>query len=260
MDAAVTPSLNGKSLKTMIDHPSSPKPSRKLQLPQEEVHVWRAALDVDPLTLAELTQSLSPDEQDRAAKFHFAAHANRFRAARGILRRILASYLLISPEEISFSQNDFGKPALSPSGRESDVRFNVAHSQGLALYAFAREREVGVDIEQVNPQQVDLHVAESFFSAREAAEISAAPVDLRPEKFFRCWTRKEAYAKALGMGLSIDLRSFSVPLDPRLYTPMAVGDDAEPKLWWLAALAPAEGYVGAIVTENPVVPLKLWQW
>lgn len=244
---------------TTMDSPSWLKPSTPPRLSSGEVHIWRAALDVDPPTIVELEKTLSSDELDRAREFHFPVHANRFKTARGILRKILASYFPKAKHEISFSQNDCGKPFLAADFPGGGLRFNASHSQGVALYAFALGREVGIDLEYVRPENIDLHLAKRFFSTKEIAEINAASENLRTEKFFHCWTRKEAYAKARGMGLSLPLSSFSVPLDPCLYTPMLI-DGAEATSWWVAALAPCEGYVGAIVTECPFVALKLWQW
>jgi len=242
-----------------MDSPAWLKPSSPLSLSPGEVHVWRAALDVAPATMVALEKTLSSNELERAREFHFPVHANRFKTARGILRNILASYFPKADHEISFSQNDYGKPFVAAEFPAGGLRFNASHSQGLALYALALGREVGIDLEYVRPEKIDLHLAKRFFSTKEIAEINASSETLRTEKFFRCWTRKEAYTKARGIGLGLPLSSFSVPLDPCLYTPTLI-HSAEATSWWVAGLAPCEGYVGAIVTECPFVDLKLWQW
>jgi len=231
-------------------------------LPPGEVQVWRAALDIDPQTLERLRATLAAEEQARAERFHSPLGRARFAAGRGILRALLARYLGVKAGDLRFCTNAHGKPALDPGSGTADLRFNLSHSQGLALFAFALRREVGVDLEFVRPSLRDDRLAERFFSPQEVAALRALPPDAQTEAFFHCWTRKEAYIKARGEGLSINLASFAVSLAPDALTslPITAIDDPEAGRWSLRALNPGGGCVGAIAAEGADWSLSLWQW
>ncbi|HXW13581.1 MAG TPA: 4'-phosphopantetheinyl transferase superfamily protein [Terriglobia bacterium] len=233
-----------------------------LTLPCGEVQVWRACLDVDAEVLERWRETLSAEEQARARRFHSPADRDRYTAGRGILRALLARYLGTSAGDFRFCLNAHGKPGLAPGDGNADLRFNVSHSHGLALFAFTWGREVGVDLELVWPTLRDDLLAERFFSAQEVAALRALPEGAGKEAFFHCWTRKEAYIKARGAGLSINLASFAVSLipDPVGHLPITGNDGAEGGRWWLRALAPGGGYVGAVAAEGEDWPLTLWQW
>jgi 4'-phosphopantetheinyl transferase len=183
-------------------------------------------------------------------------------AGRGILREILARYLGTPSSDFRFCQNAHGKPALSPGSGLVDLRFNISHSHGLALFAFTLGREVGVDVEYILPSRSEGRLAERFFSPREVVALRSLPDSAQPEAFFHCWTRKEAYIKARGGGLSISLASFTVPIDSNLCThlPITAHDGPEAGRWWLRPLAPGEGFVGAVAVEGADWSLGLWQW
>ena len=121
---------------------------------------------------------------------------------------------LREPESISLEYNPWGKPALAAGFADSDIRFNLSHSHGVAAYAIARGREVGVDVEMLRPDFASGGIAERFFSRTEIESLRSLPREHQTRAFFVCWTRKEAYVKALGCGLSIDLGSFDVSLRP----------------------------------------------
>jgi 4'-phosphopantetheinyl transferase len=232
-------------------------PSHAVVLPDDEVHVWRADLSLDSAAIARLVATLSPDERARAARFHFERDRRRFTAARGVLRQILAGYLGQDPALIEFNYSPSGKPSL-----DSDVRFNMSHSHELALYAIARRKEVGVDVERIRPQVAEEQIAERFFSPREAATLRALPANVQAEAFFNCWTRKEAYIKARGEGLGIPLDSFDVSLAPgEPAAILAVRNEPQEMLRWsIESLAPAPGYVSAVVAEGHHWRLRLWRW
>jgi 4'-phosphopantetheinyl transferase len=238
---------------------TAPEP---VMLPPGEVHVWRADLDVGAAALPGLRATLSADEQARAERFHSPVDGARYTAARGILRALLARYLRTPADDLRFCTNAHGKPALIPGNGTQDLRFNLSHSHGLALLAFAFDREVGVDLEYVRPSRTDDGVAERFFSAEEVAALRALPESAQTEAFFHCWTRKEAYIKARGGGLSIDLTRFTVSLAPTPMTnlPITAHDGHEASGWSLRALAPADGYVAAVAAEGADWSLALWQW
>jgi 4'-phosphopantetheinyl transferase len=222
-----------------------------------EVHVWCAALDTEPEELSRLEQALAPDERARATQFHFAKDRKRFVARRGLLREILAHYLGRRPGQLRFACGLHGKPRLLHGPGPHEVHFNLAHSQDLALYVFAREREVGIDVERINPDLVDQQVAELFFSRRESSALRALPASLRVEAFFNCWTRKEAYVKARGEGLLASLSSFDVSLTPGEPAEVLSGGDGQ---WLMYALTPELGYTAAVVVEGHDSNLRLRKW
>jgi 4'-phosphopantetheinyl transferase len=233
-----------------------------LALPPDEIHVWRANLDVDAAALGHLRQTLSADERARAERFHSSRHRDRYTAGRGILRELLSRYLQTPPEEFVFTLNDHGKPALAPGGGNVDLRFNLSHSHDQALFAFRLGHEVGVDVERVRSAGNELRLAARFFSPQEVAALRAIPASSQPEAFFHCWARKEAYIKARGAGLGINLASFSVSFasDIGAHLPITGHDDSAAEHWWLRALSPGDGYAGAVCAEGTDWRLKLWQW
>jgi 4'-phosphopantetheinyl transferase len=174
----------------------------------------------------------------------------------------LARYLGIPAGDLSFCLNAHGKPALVPGSGAGDLRFNLSHSHGLALFAFAFRREVGVDLEYVHSFPNRDRVADRFFSAQEVTALRELPQSTQTEAFFQCWTRKEAYIKARGGGLSISLASFAVPLAPYQLTslPIIGHDYSDADRWSLRALAPADGYVAAVAAEGMDWSLSLFQW
>lgn len=181
----------------------------------DEVHVWRADLDIGPGALLRLRETLSADERARAERFYSPVERARYIAGRGILRALLARYLRTPAGDLRVCCNAHGKPALLPGSGAEDWRFNLSHSDRLALFAFALRRQVGVDLEYVRPSPADDRLAERIFSAQEVSALRALPERAQTEAFFHCWTRKEAYIKARGGGLSIGLSSFAVSLAPR---------------------------------------------
>jgi 4'-phosphopantetheinyl transferase len=237
-------------------------PAAPVSLPLDTVHVWRADLDVAPETLRSLQDTLSTDEQVRAAKFCASIDRNRYAAGRGILRALLAQYLGTPAGTLQFCLNPHGKPSLMPAGEIQSLRFNVSHSRGLALFAFAFRRDVGVDVEYLRAFDRMDRLAEQYFSAQEITALRALPISDRIEAFFRCWTRKEAYIKARGRGLSISLASFTVSLAPEELSnlPITSEEDPEAGRWSVRGLNAGSGYAGAVVAEGADWSPVLWQW
>lgn len=239
----------------------SPPPT-PLVLEVDEVHVWRADLDVAPGVVAALYRTLAADERERAERFHFPIHRARSIVARGLLRAIIARYLDREPGTIAFQYNAFGKPALADGHDTGGIRFNVSHADGIALFALTRRREVGVDIERVRADMVGERIAEHFFSPREVAALRALDPALQHDAFFTCWTRKEAYVKARGGGLSIALDQFDVSLAPGEPAAILASREAGEarRRWSLHYLTPGPGSVGAVAVEGGGVTLACWQW
>jgi 4'-phosphopantetheinyl transferase len=229
-------------------------------LPADLVRVWRVHLDGVPARFDRLEKLLSPDEVDRARRFQFERDRRRFTVARGALRTILGGYLQLNPMSIVFDYGPQGKPFLAPA--TSFIRFNVAHSGELALIAVSRERELGVDVEFVRSLTGAEQIADGFFSPREAAVFRSLPRDLVETAFFACWTRKEAYIKARGGGLSIPLDRFDVSLEPgKPAALLEVRDDPiEASRWSMVELQPASGYAGALVVQGEGWNLSYCDW
>lgn len=220
-------------------------------LRENDIHVWIAGLSQSSQSVQGLAKILSPDERSRANRFHLKRDRNRFIVARGILRRILGKYLRIPPQHMEFSYGDYGKPYLPTDLNSPSIHFNVSHSGLVGVFAFARTREIGVDIEWIrNLNDMD-EIADRFFSERESAVFQALPDHKKSEGFFNCWTRKEAFIKALGNGLSYELDKFDVSLTPgepaRLLS--VGGSTNEASRWLMYESEPVAGYATAIATQ-----------
>jgi 4'-phosphopantetheinyl transferase len=213
----------------------------------DDIHVWHAALDREEDFLRRVEATLSLEEKARADRFHFANDRNRFVAARGLLRELLGRYLQQAPAALEFSYGRHGKPALSGKEASSGLCFNLSHSAGLAVYAIAKERNLGIDVEHVRPDSAGDDIAQRYFSAREVSDLRTLPPEERVAGFFHCWTRKEAYLKATGMGLQIPLDSFSVSVLPANPAQFLGGVEAR---WHMDAYHPAEGFVAAVVYDG----------
>ena len=178
-----------------------------------EIHVWFASLDAPPIARAELVAHLSADERFRAERYGHEQVRERFMIGRGLLRQLLALRLACPPDQVHFGYATHGKPhVLEPAG--TGLTFNLAHSGQAAVFALADGREVGVDIEQVNPARATDDLAERFFSHRERNALRSLAPSERVPAFFRCWARKEAFIKAIGDGLTFPLDGFDVSLHP----------------------------------------------
>ena len=213
-----------------------------------------AALDMAPDIVHRLSLLLSEDERQRAGRFAFERDWRRYIVARGRLRQLLAERLGIAPHAVEFAYGRRGRPALAPA-LDRGLCFNVAHSGEIALYVFARHRAVGVDVEAVRGLPDADAIAARFFSRREYEDYSALAPVYRRRAFFSCWTRKEAYIKALGDGLYHPLDAFDVTLAPGEPARIRRVADAPGETcgWEIESFVPAPGYVAAVVVENPSI-------
>lgn len=195
---------------------------------------------------------LSPDEQTRAARFHFARDRQRFAATRALLRIVLGGYVDLEPTKLVFSYSDKGKPFLNSQGTEDAVEFNISHSGEIALLAVARGRAVGVDVEQIRENLDPLAIARRYFSPYEQSQLEALEQRDHYAGFFRCWTRKEAYIKARGDGLSLALDSFDVSLQPADQDALLAcrAADTDIKTWLLREVTVGEGYTAALCVQG----------
>ena len=237
-------------------------PIPDMELPPDAVHVWRTATEVPESRVAALHGLLAPDERARADRFIFEADRRRYIVARGVLRTLLGRYLRVEPATLVFRYGAHDKPSLAETPGGRDVRFNLSHSYGWALHAFAVGREVGVDVERIRPETDITGVAEYSFSPAEVASLRSVPEGQRREAFFNCWTRKEAFIKAHGEGISLGLSRFDVTLRPG--EPAALlrfdQDPAEAARWSMRALDAGAGYKAALAVEGEGWDLKCWHY
>jgi 4'-phosphopantetheinyl transferase len=226
----------------------------------DEVHVWRFSIEPPPGRLLELERSLSADELERAARYHFEQGRAHFVAARGSLRAILARYLQVDADCLGFRYSAYGKPELSGAYAGSEIRFSLSHSGQMGLLAVGRGRSLGVDIERIRMEVDDAGIARRFFSPAEVAGLSALPDSMRKQAFFNCWTRKEACIKAWGEGLSRPLDQFDVsvaPNEPARLTGTRP-DPGEAAHWSLRHLDPGPGYAAALAVRGVLGKLICW--
>jgi 4'-phosphopantetheinyl transferase len=241
--------------------PAWSSPPDQLALEATDVHVWLVSLNQPMATVTRFRQHLSPDELARAERFRFEIDRRRFIVARGYLRTILAGYLGIAPATIQFTYGDYGKPGLATSTAPSaQLKFNLAHSGELAVYAFTLIGEVGVDLERIRPDFDGDEVARRFFSPQEVAKLDQFSVADRQQAFFHCWTRKEAFIKAKGLGLSIALDQFDVTLaaDEQAALLRTRWDESEAARWLLQEIEVGPEYAAAVAIEAEDWKLSRW--
>jgi 4'-phosphopantetheinyl transferase len=232
--------------------------SKHPELPYNEVHIWQA--DLDPMDWPENRNLglLSVDEYERAGRFQFARDRNRFMTGRQLLRILLSAYLKADLKGVSFHYSPNGKPSLANGPDASEIRFNVSHSDSMALFGFVRGRELGVDVERIQRDVAVREIAGRFFSHDEQQAFEQVPAELKLETFFRCWTRKEAFVKAKGNGLSLPLDQFDVSLLPKQSAELlrTWPDPEERHRWSMWDLDVGPGYAGALVVEGKGIKLS----
>ncbi len=241
-------------------HTSWLEAKRPLVFPAGRVDVWRVRLD-EPAAGSEASV-LSPDEIARAGRFHFEKDRIHFTRCRYALRSLLTCYLAIPATEIRFEYLASGKPQLADKQNPRGLQFNVSHSAGTALIAIGSEHRLGVDIEKIRDDVDTTALAERFFSLRERAGLQALPDHLRVPGFFACWTRKEAFLKATGDGLSFPLADFSVTTHPDIDPALEEigGNAVVRKQWFLADLSAGEGYRATVALERSHSRLETYAW
>jgi 4'-phosphopantetheinyl transferase len=228
-------------------------------LSDDEVHVWRVDLIAWEKEADSLFKLLHTEEQERAARFKFPGPRNQFVISRALLRRALARYLRIEARDIRFRTTGNGKPELAES---RDLHFNLSHSEGVTVFAVARRRQVGVDVERIREDTNTLELAERFFSPPEVQWLRAQPTSQYIPSFFTCWTAKEAYIKAQGEGLSLPLSSFGVlPCLAGSGLQLKVYDDPEEsQRWSMWQLRLGPDLRAALAVEGDGCKVRLGQW
>lgn len=226
------------------------KPDGPVTLERGAVHVWRAMWDPGRGGLARFMRLLPPDEQERAAAFRNEEGKTAFIICRFLLRRLLAAYTGMPGSTLALVYGPNGRPELRDV---PELRFSISHTGHRALLAFARDAAIGVDIEDVNRRVEPEALAERFFTPAEFQEFDSLPTEMRRQAFFLCWTRKEALAKALGVGVPAALKQFSVSLAPGVPPALTWMQDepTAPASWTLQTINPWPECAGAVAIEAP---------
>ena len=252
----------------MIDSHFSAYPAwtADASLQPDEVHICLVNLQVSTDTLQKLAEYLSPEERARAARFDFAHDREHFTVAHAVLRLLLAHYSQLAPAEVSYVTNPYGKPALSTPTNQPPLYFNLSHTRGrsnahgLAICAFTHICEIGIDIEYMRTNIEYEQIAESVFSQRERVALSQLTGTDKAQGFFNAWTRKEAYIKARGLGLSLPLDLFDVSLQPD--EPATLLETREPdqnaSAWSMYDLAVPSDYKAAFAISAHNASLRFW--
>jgi len=251
--SATSSDLNRK-VAEQAPRPHAEKPYRSNILARDEIAVWWMATDtVRPGDLHRWFETLDELERQRSASFHLEVDRRDFVAAHALLRSMLTYYANLPEHSWRFVIEANGKPSIDPDLGCDELRFNLSHTHGLVAVAVASRGLIGIDAERVDPAKVDFNVAKEYFAAAELQILQKAPPAQRPAYFYRLWTLKEAYIKAIGTGLSMPLRSFAFAFDP---IRIDFGLDASTHLnWQFATLAPTDQYVLSIAIGRPEADL-----
>ncbi len=214
-----------------------------MKLNSNEVHVWSISLKQNDQVLEQLKLFLSKEEKGRSEKFHSKQDQKNFIIAHGALQDILGRYLEGVKPPLEFIKNKQGKPSL----KESLLTFNLSHSGDLALVAVAQGRQIGVDVEKIRKETDIKNIAHRFFSIQETNQLTALPAEKQIEAFYACWTRKESFIKAKGVGFSLPLNTFDVSVNPEGATEILVSDSLK---WSLQDVMISPKYRAAVCAED----------
>lgn len=245
----------------MHGHVEWQEPATHPTLVSGQVHLWRVSLHASPAQVAGWQALLSPDERERAARFYFERDRRRYTVARSVLRRLLGAYLRRDPSAVRFVYADKGKPSLDPASGWPDISFNLSHAGDVAVVALCTQGRIGVDIEQHRPLDDLPGLARTVFSPQELRDLNELPSVQRQRAFYDCWTRKEAFIKAIGDGLSYPLAQFDVTLRPDAPAQLLrVADEPDAQArWQMASFPPGPDYSGALVVEGQGHSLSFWR-
>ena len=233
--------------------------SNNIQLEYNIVHIWYANLNIEESLELYFYNILSSDEKQKANRFRFPKDRTHYIAGRGILRELLGKILSKNPNIIQFMYSKYDKPFLKDN---SDLQFNISHSNGIGLFGFVKEYLIGVDIEYAKrPIEVE-QIASRFFSKNEAKRLLDLPGNQQLEGFYNCWTRKEAIIKAIGQGLSFPLDQFevSLKLNEEAKLLATYWDRNEVENWQMKSFSPIHDYKGALAVRGKINTIKYWKW
>lgn len=220
------------------------------------MHVWQFPLWTGEAARSLFHSYLSSEERARAARFHFPRDRKRYVAAHGLLRVLLGRYIGVQPAALRICCEANAKPALMNQPDGSPVTFNLSHAGSVAVCAVGRNRNIGIDVEKINGAFACEDIAGRYFSPQEVSALRNLPAEQRANGFFACWTRKEAYTKALGAGLHVPLESFSVSLVPG--GPARFLEGVDPK-WEMIAFCAGRRFPGALVYDGGAAGVRFFR-
>lgn len=232
-----------------------------MSLPPDEVHVWLTEPEAieDPGLLEAYSGLLSPEEREKQRRFHFERHRRQYLVSHALVRVTLSRYSPVEPQAWSFVTNEYGCPRVEGEG-STGLRFNLSHTDGLAMVAVARDVDVGVDVEDAFRVGETVGIADRFFAPSEVSALRALEAPLQRERFFEYWTLKESYIKARGMGLSLPLEQFAFELRPGEHPRIAFDPRLkdEPESWQFVQLRPSPRHLAAVAVRRPrMLPLRV---
>lgn len=230
-------------------------------LHHDEVHVWLAEYNTFRSQIPDLHLLLNVEEAKKAAQFYFEKDRRRFIVTHGLLRKLLAGYTNIPAAQLNFHHNAYGKPELSDQPQKATLHFNLSHSHELIVYAFTYAGDIGVDIEYMRADIEYEQLTRRYFSPFENVELRRLPLSQCQQAFFNCWTRKEAYIKARGLGLSLALDSFDVTVRPDDPVKLLASREnaQEANRWLFASLPMSPQYAGTVIAEGHDWHMHCWQ-
>ena len=237
-------------------------PEAEWRLSANQVHLWRAPLDLPMEQSQALERFLTSDERERADRLVVKRIRNNFITARAALRNLLSLYVCVPPSELRFRYTNHGKPILVYP--KASVQFNVSHSNDLAVFALTENYSIGVDVEYLNRRSVvdRMKIAQRLFSSADFSLLKALPQCQQNNAFLECWTRKEAIVKAIGKGLDWPLNQFDVTIGPDEPPELLTTrwDPSEAKYWSLTSIHPGPDYVGTLALRGKNIRLACWEW
>jgi len=230
----------------MTTFPSSPPD-------HDEIDIWTIPLDTNHDSTEALKKLLDTQELERYDKLH-PNHQHRYLVSHAACRQILGGYTNTSAKQISYNKNDHGKPALD---HENPVYFNLTHSHDLAILAISKYSEIGVDVEYFKNKASWKKIAQRFFTETEVSYLQNQPEDMQENLFFQIWTRKEAYIKAIGTGLSTSLSSFDATTSKTI---KPLNSTKSKAIWYQEDLNLSTQYTGAVAQNTPIKKIRYYSY
>jgi 4'-phosphopantetheinyl transferase len=227
---------------------------------KDEIHLWRIRTDVENSVLARLGETLSSDEKKRAESFILAKARHDFTVRRAALREILGFYLAVLPARIGYLYNRFGKPEIMDNKNDFSLKFSVSQTRGEAFCAVAFGREIGVDAESLDRGAANSGIVDSFFTEGEREELRGLSGERQNTAFYRCWTRKESFVKALGEGLSRSLQSFRVSTGAETISRVEFNEKPARGIWNILTFGPTPQTIVSVAFENTVSLIRFFDW
>jgi len=235
--------------------PACPDPARIGQ--DSEVHIWR--VKTNQSNTRALEPCLSEAERAHSRRFRFLEDRHEFIVARGFRRYLLSRYLRLPPSVLQFHHGPYGKPELAHELNKGRITFNISHSCGVILAAISVDREVGIDIEFLDSRVEFREFASLVFSSAEITRLSQLRMDEQQRSYFQHWTRKEAFVKASGEGISDRIRLLDiVPSDGSL-VPVMSGISAAGH-WTIKDLDVGGPFAASVVIAGRDHRFRFWDW